>query len=78
MIPALPVRLAVTLLVLGSLLGCAPLPDLGGPNPNPPPRPPLQPMADLLAVPAPEATAESAAALAQRGQALRSEAEAIQ
>lgn len=56
------------------LTACAPLPDLGGANPNPPPRPALQPLAPLLAVPAPEATAESAQALADRGKDLRQQA----
>jgi hypothetical protein len=55
---------------------CAPLPDTGRDVARLGPTPPLVPLDTLLAAPEAEATAESAAALAARGEALKAEAAA--
>lgn len=57
--------------VVLSLVACHPLPDLGtGALPQGPP-PALLPLDNILSAPAPTTTADSAAALAARGDALK-------
>ena len=73
--PRPPARLLRPLAVLAllALAGCGTPPALG-PAPVPTgPAPRLLPLPDLLDAPAPEASSQSAAALAARGSALRAD-----
>ena len=69
----MPLRVVFGLVVLAA---CQPLPDLGTPPPHAGPPPALLPLDQLLSSPLPLANADSAAALAARGDALRAEAQA--
>lgn len=61
-------------LVLLTLGACHPLPDLGPTTAPAGPPPTLLPLDQLLSAPLPTASADSAAALAARGAAIKAEA----